>query len=211
MKGRSALAERIRSLAKPKKSLPLCIAALVLALIAAGCAFTGGAEETEQEVAPTPSPILAAVSESVSTEAILGTYSDALWRIYDELDAFSYGAAVSLECADESVAASYREHCVPTAFCSFADIVHCTDSWTAEYDIPVELAEEADAQITITNKAGDELYIRSDTDNIYVRRADGTIDCYTGLDSAFMLESLWYWAEAMTAPVAGEEIVIAAE
>ncbi len=217
--GKSALAERIRSLAKPKNSVPLCIAALMLALIAAGCAFTGGegpetTPVTEAALPPTatPTPILAEETPpplpAAQPEEILGAYSDALWRIYDELDAFSYGAAVSLDCADESVAASYRDNCVPTMFCSFADVVHCTDSWTAEYDIPVELAEMPDAQITITSKAGDELYIRSDTDNIYVRRADGTIDCYTGLDSAFMLESLWYWAAAMSAPVIGEEITM---
>lgn len=198
--GKSALAERIRSLAKPKNSVPLCIAALVLALVAAGCAFTGGeGPETTAATEPMSMP---------QSEEILGTYSDALWRIYDELDAFSYGAAVSLECADESVAASYREHCLPTTFCSFADIVHCTDSWTAEYDIPVELAETPDAQITITSKAGDELYIRSDTDNIYVRRADGTIDGYTGLGSRYMLENLWCWANALSAPLIGEEIVM---
>lgn len=198
--GRSALAERIRSLAKPKNSLPLCIAALVLALVAAGCAFAGE-ERTETTAATVPTSM-------PQSEEILGAYSEELWRIYDELDAFSYGAAVSLDCADESVAASYRDNCVPTALCSFSDVVHCTDGWTAEYDIPVELAEMPDAQITITSKAGDELYIRSDTDNIYVRRADGTIDGYTGLGSRYMLESLWYWAEAMSAPVAGEEITM---
>lgn len=217
--GRSALAERIRSLAKPKNSLPLCIAALVLALIAAGCAFAGE-ERTETtpvtEATPppmtTPTPILAEETPpplpAAQSEESLGAYSDELWRIYDELDAFSYGAAVALDCADESVAASYRDNCVPTALCSFADVVHCTDGWTAEYDVPAELTEMPDAQIAITSKAGDELYIRSDTDNIYVRRADGTIDCYTGLDSRYMLESLWYWAVAMSAPVAGEEITM---
>lgn len=155
------------------------------------------------------SPLPAAVSEPVSTEEVLGTYSDALWRIYDELDEFAHAAAVSLDCADESVAASYREHCVPTTFCSFADVVYCTDSWTAEYDVPAELAEMPDAQITITSEVGDELYIRSDTDSVYVRRADGAIDCYTGLDGRYMLESLWYWAAAMSVPVEQELLVIA--
>lgn len=201
--GRSALAERIRALTKPKRSVTLGIAALVLAFIAAGCAFAGGGEETqEEEIMLTPAP-------TVQLEEELGTYSDELWRIYNELDAFDRAEQVELFYRDASVAEAYRDACDPSFVLDFSAIAHCTDSWTAEYDISAELAEKADVQIRITNSVGDVLTIRSDTDALYVCRADGSVDCYTGADSPFMLESLWYWAEAMTAPLAQEPLVLA--
>ncbi len=207
--GRRALAERIRAIARPKNSVALCAAALALALLAGGCAFAGTREAAGKSAEKADEEIMSEETMSAEEEMPLGRFSDELMRLYDELGAFSSAAEVRLDCESETAAAAYRAAAEPDWLLSFGDVVYCTDSWTAEYGVSLPEGEPS-ACVTIVNAAGDELYVRDDADSLYVRRADGRVDRYTGPDGRFLLEGLWYWAAAMSAPAAGAPVEIAA-